>query len=320
MSSRVCVECAGQTQAVCGADNIFELLLPQPSVTAPIGTLTIQGVDTVLSFGGQDPIQVSSLAAGRRALSLEGVPATQLAGRTGLAWVVTDSIIWPCRVQSVSVIDQTHSTVTLADALPAALPTGVSAYLYWGYWAATLPVRQAPVGGCLMRVTYSPVARIGQPEATLTYLLAYVHQIFDTGLTAPQLRAFFGGSPAAPSDDAGLEPAISAGLDDLVRELRVRLAERHLTEQDIPAPSALLPAHRLFAAAHLYALTDRDKHDSLRSEARYAVDDTLRHLWIDVDGSGTPTPPDTINITGLRSRDFAFARPKRKVNRWEPWR
>lgn len=319
MSSRVCVECAGQTQAVCGVDNIFELLLPQPSTTPPTGTITIQGVDTVLTFSGQDPILVASLAAGRRALALEGVPTTQLAGRTGLAWVVTDSVIWPCRVQSVSVIDSTHSTVTLADALPAALPTGVTAYLYWGYWAATLPVRQSPVGGCLMRVIYSPVARIGQPEATLTYLLAYVHQIFDTGLTAPQLRAFFGGSPAAPSDDAGLEPAISAGLDDLVRELRVRLAERRLTEQDIPAPSALLPAHRLFAAAHLYALTDREKHDSLRSEARYAVDDALRHLWIDVDGSGTPTPPDTTNITGLRSRDFVWAHPAPKRSKWTPW-
>ena len=312
MSSRVCVECAGQTQAVCGVDNVFELLLPQPSTSAPVGTITIGGVDTALTFTGQEPITISSMVAGRRALVLSGVPTLQLAGRNGLAWVVTDSICWPCRVQSVSLLEQNTAQVTLADALPAALPSGVTAKLYFGYWASNLPSRSTPIGGCLIRVTYEPVARIGQPEATLTYLVAYVHQIFDTGLTAPQLRSFFGGSPAAPSEDAGLEPAIAAGLDDLVRELRVRLAERHLTEQDIPAPSALLPAHRLFAAAHLYALTDRDKHDSLRAEARYAVDDTLRHLWIDVDGSGTPTPPDTLNITGLRSRDFAFKLPRKR--------
>lgn len=312
MSSRVCVECAGQTQAVCGVDNVFELLLPQPSTSAPVGTITIGGVDTALTFSGQEPIAISSMVAGRRALVLQGVPTLQLAGRNGLAWVVTDSICWPCRVQAVSLLGETQAQVTLADALPAALPSGVTASLYFGYWAAILPSRSTPIGGCLIRVTYEPVARIGQPEATLTYLVAYVHQIFDTGLTAPQLRAYFGGSPAAPSDDAGLEPAIAAGLDDLVRELRVRLAERHLTEQDIPAPSALLPAHRLFAAAHMYALTDRDKHDSLRAEARYAVDDTLRHLWIDVDGSGTPTPPDTLNITGLRSRDFAFKLPRKR--------
>lgn len=308
MASRLCVDSAGQTVAVVGCDNVFELVLPQPSNATPTGTITIRGVDTPLTFTGQEPIEITSLGAGRRSLTLGVAPTVQLAGRTGQAWVVTDSICWSCRVQSYSV-DSSATVATLADPLPAVLPSGVTARLFFSYWAATLPVQQAPVAGCLIRVTYQPVARVGQPDATLTFLAAYVHQIFDTGLTPQNMRAFFNGLPSAPTTDAGLEPAISAGLDDLVAHLRVALADRGLTEADVPAPAALLQAHRLYAAAHVYALTNRDLHDSLFRDARAAADAALRHLWVDVDGSGTPTPPDTENITGLRSKDLAFALP-----------
>lgn len=315
MASRLCVDSAGQTMAVVGCDNVFELVLPQPSLAAPTGAITIRGAEFALTFSGQTPVEITSMGAGRRSLVLASAPTVQLAGRTGQAWVVSDSIVWQCRVQSYSVEGQT-TTATLADPLPAVLPAGVTARLVFGYWAATLPVQQAPVAGCLIRVTYQPVARVGQPDATLTFLAAYVHQIFDTGLTPQNLRAFFNGMPSAPTTDAGLEPAISAGLDDLVQHLRVALAERGLTEADVPAPSALLSAHRLFAAAHVYALTDRDLHDSLYRDALGAADAALRHLWVDVDGSGTPTPPDTENITGKRSADFAFKHPAPKRRWW----
>lgn len=309
MSSRVCVDCAGQTQAVVGVDNLFEVVLPQPSKTNPTGFITINGIDNTLTFEGQAPVQITATGAGRRSLTLASAPTRALAGRQGMAWVVSDSIVWPCRVQSY----QTTADVTdviLAEALPATIPTGATAYLHFGYWAATLPEQTEPVSGCLIKVHYSPVARVGDPDAGLTFLAAYVRQIFETGLTAPQLREYLAGSPSAPTSDAGLEPAISAGLDDLVRHIRTVLAQDHLTEADIPAPSALRDAHRLFACAQIYAVTNRDLHDSLRTEARYAADDALRFLWIDRDGTGKPSKSDTMNITGLRGNDFRAANPR----------
>lgn len=325
MTSRVCVDCAGQTQIVVGQDNIFEIILPQPSTTVPTGTITIKGTDTALVFEGQPPVEITTSEPGRRSLILAAAPTRYLAGRQGIAWVVSGSITWACRVMSY---DHDVSTDTvranLAEALPAALPTGATAYLHYGYWAAALPVRQDPVAGCLIKVGYSPVSRVGDPAAGLTFLAAYVRQIFETGLTAQMLRDYIAGAPSAPSSDAGLEPAISAGLDDLVRHIRTALAQDHLTEADIPAPSALRDAHRLFALAHLYAVTNRELHDSLRSEARYAADDALRYLWVDRDGTGKPSPSDTMNITGLRSRDFSFAHPSHRLRlkgwrMWEPW-
>lgn len=323
MSSRVCVTCAGQTQAVIGQVNIFEVILTQPSLTAPTGDLQIGEQSVELTFDGQAPISITGMGAGRRSLSLQSAPTRALAGRQGTAWVVSDSIVWPCQVVSYDLTTE-GTTVNLAEALPYALPTG-TAQLVWGYYAATLPVRQSPVGGCLLRVTYQPVARVGQPDATLVYKLRYVRQIFDTGLTAQDLRAALSGGPSVPSSDAGLEPAVSGGLDDLVRYLRTELAEHGLDETDIPAPRELIDAHRLFACAKFYQVTNRELHDAFWSDARYCASDTLRHLWVDINQDGRPDVGDTDNITGKRSKDFRYALPKgpRLFGRWGhtrwPW-
>ena len=317
MASRVCVDCAGQTQAVIGVDNIFEVVLPQPSLAAPSGTITIANVDYPLSFEGQAPIIISEMGAGRRSLTLGSAPSNPLAGRQGTAWVVTDSVVWPCQIVS---IDTSGGTVaTLATALPYALPEGAEAKLVFGYYAATLPRREQPVARCPIRVTYTPVARVGQPVATLEYLCRYVRQIFETGLTCQQLRAFLSGGPSVPSSDAGLEPAVSAGLDDLVRYIRTELAEKGLDETDVPAPRALRDAHQLFAAAHVYAVTNRELHDAFWQDARYSAGDTLRHLWVDVNQDGVYDGPDTNNITGKRSQDFRFAFPKGIRHNRLPW-
>lgn len=323
MASRVCVDCAGQTQAVIGVDNIFEVVLPQPALTAPSGVITISHVDYDLTFEGQAPITISGMGSGRRSLTLSSAPTNPLAGRQGTAWVVTDSVIWPCQIVSIDT-NSGGTVATLATALPYALPEGAGAQLVFGYYAATLPVRDAPVARCPIRVTYTPVARVGQPVATLEYLCRYVRQIFETGLTCQQLRAFLSGGPSVPSSDAGLEPAVSAGLDDLVRYIRTELAEKGLDETDVPAPRALRDAHQLFAASHVYAVTNRELHDAFWQDARYSAGDTLRHLWVDVNQDGVYDGPDTNNITGKRSQDFRFALPKPRLSgrwghtRW-PW-
>lgn len=306
-ASRVCVDCAGQTQAVIGCDNLFEVILTRPALSAPTGSIKIKGTSYALEFLGQAPIEITSLKPGRRALVLRDAPTRPLAGRQGAASVVTDSFEWPCQIQSYSVSGGI-TTATLADALQQELPAGTTAQLVFRYWAAVLPRQTAPVKGCKIDVVYSPVSRVGEPETTITFDAAYVRQLFETGFTAQHLREFLG-SPSSPTADAGLEPAVAAGLNDLVRHLRVELAERGLTEADIPAASALFDAHRLYAAAAVYAVTNRDLHDSLRSEARYAADDALRHLWIDLDPDGNQGAHDTLNITGLRSKDFSYRLP-----------
>lgn len=313
MASRVCVDCAGQTQAVVGIENIFEVILPQPALAAPTGTITISNAESQLVFSGQAPLAITASGPGRRSLELSSAPTNPLAGRQGTAWVVSDSIVWPCQVVSFET-SSAGTVANLAAALPYALPAGVSAQLVFGYYAAVLPVRNAPVARCPIRVTYQPVARVGQPVATLEFQCRYVRQIFETGLTCQQLRAFLSGGPSVPSSDAGLEPAVSAGLDDLVRFIRTELSEKGLDETDVPAPRALRDAHQLFAAAHVYAVTNRELHDAFWTDARYSAGDTLRHLWVDKNGDGRWDAGDTDNITGKRSRDFRFELPRPKFN------
>lgn len=315
MASRVCVDCAGQTQAVVGIENIFEVVLPQPALAAPSGVISIKNVETPLVFSGQAPIAVTASGPGRRSLELSAAPLNPLAGRQGTAWVVSDSIVWPCQVVSFETA-ASGAVANLATALPYALPVGVSAQLVFGYYAATLPTRETPVNRCQIRVTYQPVARVGQPVATLEFVCRYVRQIFETGLTCQQLRAFLSGGPSVPSSDAGLEPAVSAGLDDLVRFIRTELSEKGLDETDVPAPRALRDAHQLFAAAHVYAVTNRELHDAFWTDARYSAGDTLRHLWIDKNKDGKFDAGDTDNITGRRSQDFRFSLPKPKRKFW----
>ena len=316
MSSQVCAKCAGEFHAVIGAENIFGIEIEQPSLAAPTGSIKFPGEDAVeLTFTGQAPIAISSLGSGRRSLVLGAAPTLPLAGAQGQASIVSTgtSSSWPCTVSAYSTTDNV-TTALLAAAIERELPAGATSQLVFRYWAATLPILADPKSG-IITLRYAPVTPIGEPEIVRKFTVKYVRQLFATGLTASDLRAFLSGGPSAPTSDAGLEPKIEEGLSELVRHLRVELSERGLDETAIPAPSALLDAHRYYAAACLYKVIDPDLSSSLFAQGRYAADDTLRNLWVDVDGTGTPTPPDTRNITGIRSHDFSFRIPKRMTKR-----
>ena len=312
MSSQVCAKLAGEFHAVISAENIFGIEIEQPSLSAPTGSIKFPGEEPVeLSFTGQSPIQISSLGSGRRSLVLAAAPELPLAGVQGQASIVStgSSASWPCTISAYSTTAQV-TTALLASAIERELPAGATSQLVFRYWAAALPVIGEPKSA-IITLRYTPVAPIGDPEIVRKFTVKYVRQLFATGLTASDLRAFLSGGPSAPTSDAGLEPKIEEGLSELVRHLRVELSQRGLNETAIPAPSALLDAHRYYAAACLYKVIDQDLASSLFTQARYAADDTLRNLWVDIDGSGTPTRLDTKNITGLRSKDFAFKNPKR---------
>lgn len=312
MSSQICAKCAGEFHAVIDAENIFGIEIEQPSLLAPTGSIKFPDEDPIeLTFSGQAPIVISSLGSGRRSLVLGAAPTLPLAGAQGQASIVSTgtSSSWPCTVSAYSTTGQV-TTALLAAAIERELPAGATSQLVFRYWASTLPVIGEPKSA-IVTLRYVPVSPIGEPEIVRKFTVKYVRQLFATGLTPGDLRAFLSGGPSAPTSDAGLEPKIEEGLSELVRHLRVELSQRGLDETAIPAPSALLDSHRYYAAACLYKVIDPDLSSSLFAQGRYAADDTLRNLWVDVDGSGTPTPPDTKNITGLRSKDFSFKNPKR---------
>lgn len=321
MAGISCVLSAGQVKAIAGEDkdNIFELTLPEPVENPPVGEITIEGVPTSLAFVGADPVKILGLVDGRRKLVLESLPTPRLAGKHGSAFVVSDSICWSTRVISYSTEGDANNPVyyaILSEALPLALPTGEEVKLFLSYYAATLPTVTSPTRNCLLRIEYEPFAKIGSLVQTLTYLVNYVYQIFTTGLTIEDVRSYFQGLGAQPSQDAGFEPAIIAGEDALIDFLREQLAEKGLTEDDIPATTSLRQAHRLFAAAHVFMLSNEQLFISLTNQAKQSAKAALRRAWLNENQDGVLKEEDVGQVGGNRSKDFSFSRGVRKT----PWR
>lgn len=309
MAGNYCVTAAGQTKAKVGESNVFELSLPEPVATAPSGSITLGDTTTQLSFAGCSPVAVSSLIDGRRRLALGGEPSPMLSGTQGQAWVVSASICWGCVVQAYSKQGSVYYA-HLADPLPAELPSGETCYLYLGYWCAELPVSSTPIKNCLLTVMYSPVRQLGTQSRTLTYLVDYVHQVFATGCTEEDLRRRMYSLNSQPSSDAGFSPAMHAGEDDLIQELRYQLAEKGLTEDDIPASSTLRMAHELYAASQMFRVSHPEIYAELQAQAKHSVEVALRNIWIDSNHNGKPDEPPE-NLDGPRGRDLSFGYRRR---------
>lgn len=309
MAGNYCVQAAGQTKARVGVENVFELVLPEPVTTAPTGTITIGGTTTALVFSGCAAVEVQELIDGRRVLVLSSDPSPRLSGTQGQAWLVSSSIQWGCTVQSFAKSGQSYRA-QLADPLPADIPSGERCYLYFGYWCAALPVQAHGVRNCLLSVEYAPVRQLGQQVRSLSYLVDYVAQVFSTGLTEEDLRRRMYTLNAAPSNDAGYSPAMQAGEDDLIQELRYQLAEKNLTEDDVPATSTLRTAHELYAASQMFRVSAPDTYAELQAQAKHAVEVALRNIWLDANRDGAPDE-EPQNLDGPRGRDLSFGRRRR---------
>lgn len=299
MAGNYCVSAAGQVKARLGGANIFEVLLPAPVSTPPTGTITIDGTSSPLTFTGQEALSISALSDGRRRLQLASAPTTKLAGKHGAAWVVTDSVCWPCQVASFAADGSQHYAI-LAEPLAAELPTGETARLFFAYHTAELPVvsEAKPVRDCLLVVDYA--------DRSLTYLVDYVHQVFCTGVTEQDLRRYYYTLSSSPAADAGFSPALQAGEDDLIGELRLQLADRGLTEDDIPASGMLRQAHLLYSAAHMFRLSDAETYRSLAEQAQANVQACLRRLWVDENGDGKPSGQEKQVVERTHGADLRF--------------
>ena len=285
MSGNYCVASAGQYKARLGVTPLFEINLPDPCPDPPTGSIIIGGEETALTWQGAAPVAVSSLSDGRRRLALANYPPEAFAGRHGAASLVTASIAWPCNVIAY---DSTSKAAILAEPLPFELPEGETAYLVFRYVFCELPVRSEPVRECLLHINYTPYPSAQRSQGGLTFLVAYVRQIFSTGVTETDLRAYYYTLSSQPAQDAGFALALQGGEDELVTELRAQLMNRGLCEDDVPAAASLRQAHLLYSAACMFRISDPDTFDRLIAQAKRATQIELRRIWVDDDNNGKP--------------------------------
>lgn len=306
MKNNLCIQSHGQSKALVGADiaNIFEFIAPIPLAQAPEGVLTMDGVDQPVTFVGEEPITITALTDGRRRLSLESAPTLALTASRGAAFVVSDSICWPCSIQKFST-EGTQTVAYLTDSLPASLPQGETCMLYFCYYSGTLPVCDYASGPHRLDVTYSALERFGGNDVKQLYFIQYVHQIFSTGLTESDVRAYFKSNIPNASLDAGVSSALVASEDWLVDRIRYELRETGQTEDDILAPQNFRRAQLLYAAAHSFLLTDSARFEALKKEANFAFKSAASAVFIDRDHDGTPEPKDPTAL-GKHTHDVGY--------------
>lgn len=306
MKNNLCVQSHGQNKALVGADvaNVFEFIAPIPLGSAPTGTLDLYGEEQAITFSGESPIKIDALTDGRRKLKLDTAPLSAMAGGRGAAFVVSSQINWPCQVQKFSTEGETVYAY-LSDALPASLPAGETCYLYFAYYSAALPASEYPSGPHKLEVAYSALPQFGGNDETQLYFIVYVHQIFSTGLSETDLRAYFKGFNPNPSFDAGIPSALLASEDWLIERLRLELRETGQTEDDVLAPQAFRRAQLLYAAAHAFLLTDTTKFESLRKEANYAFRAACSQVFIDHDHDGNADQAEAVTL-GKAKLDVRF--------------
>lgn len=315
MSGNYCITSAGQYKARLGVTCIFELNLPDPCPDAPTGEIIIGDTAHELTWHSSTPVAVSGLSDGRRRLLISAVPQDALAGRHGAASLVTASISWPCTVISYDA-SQTGAAAILAEPLPAELPPGETAYLVYRYCYTELPIVAEPTRDCLLSVEYTPYTSAQHSAGGLRYLVSYVRQIFTTGVTETDLRAYYYTLSSQPAQDAGFAVALQAGEDELVMELRQQLMDRGLCEDDIPAAASLRQAHLLYAAACMFRISDPDTYDRLSSQARKAAQVELRRIWVDDNKDGIPTESRPLADRSSDCSVFTSCRRCGRRGRW----
>lgn len=319
MRTNFCSSTHAQSKALIGADveNVFDFSAPLPLASAPVGRLIDGATVTELPFFGASPSTVTALTDGRRRLEIEGTPPDGLTGAHGEAYIVTDTVCWACTILRYSQIDQTHWSAYLVDALPAQLPAGESCKLYYAYHYTVLPSRLTvtPVDDPLrFEVTYTALEQFGGGDESQIFYLRYVRQIFNTGLTAQELRtAWADFLPSSPTESS-INAALSYSEDKLVALLRKELRETDLTEDDVMAPQSFRVCQRLYAYAHMLITTDQSKSDWLSKQAFYEFTDALARVNLPRAGHPLQADPQPIGKT-KRDVQFNFG-PPRGLRRW----
>lgn len=317
MKSNLCVSSHGQSKALCGADvdNVFEFVAPIPLASAPVGELDLFGERQQLTFTGESRIEIVALTDGRRKLTLRTAPSLALCGSRGAAFVVSSQIQWSCLIQKFSKEGETVYAY-LNEALPATLPAGETCYLYFCYYSTQLPPSEGASGPHRFEVTYTSLPQFGNNDEAQLFFVVYVYQIFSTGLTEADVRAYFKGFNPAPSVEAGIPAALIASEDWIVERIRLELRETSQTEDDILAPQSFRRAQLLYAAAHAFLLTDSNRFELLRKEAFGAFKAACAQVFLDRDHDGTAEATESVTIGKAKSDCSFFMAPRRRRLRW----
>jgi len=301
----------GDLKARVGVDNTVEWSCPDPvdpaGGGAPVMVVHLASGPVSVALTSSGAITLVSLTDGRRLLTYSGTdPLAGWGGRQGEAWIVTGSVQYPVRVKE---IDRTAKTIRLAEPLGSALPGDDPGSLVPSYYQGE--VLAADVTASLARNVRWTISweadwtsgGEGVPRQE-TGLLQIVSQPFGTGVGATDLGAYMRtvGPASGPSEEAW-ESAVEMGEAELILWLREQLAERDLTEDDVPAPQVLRLPHLMFSASSALMISDPDTSATLRLRAQELSALAVRRLWIDSDQDGEVDAGEVQQLGGDRSRD-----------------
>jgi hypothetical protein len=316
-----CPRVSGDVKARVGVDNVFEFVAPGPlliDLTHKV-TLTIHlaGGPVVLDMLAAQPELVDGttpLSDDRQTIFMAGLSWASRygwAGRNGEGWLVG-----PNGAVSLRLADGIDGTVAadgarLFSPLPWSVALDSTSVVQLSYCQAVLPaltVCATKTRDVLWTVDYwirhgtnTDLAAQRQQESGLLQVVA---QPFGTGVSAADVPRYLRSIGAAPSTELGYEMQLQAAEEELVLWLRSHLAERGLTEDDVPAPQSLRLPHLMLTGAHILAVPDGDTSDRLRARAVELAEMAMRRIWLDQNQDGAVDPDEVQQTGGRRSADW----------------
>jgi hypothetical protein len=314
----------GDVKARVGTDTVFEWVSHEPLVDSEGATLTVylpSGPVTV-ALDVQPVEVVTALSVDRRTLTLDAAGTTVDGGmgRNGEAWLLTATQALPIRI-----VDSTGAMLTMAEALPRSVVIDASASVQMSRCEGVLPaltICAAVARDVRWTVDYAVRYGTGTGLALMakreTGILQVVHQPFETGVAPQDVARYLRSIGQAPSSEQGWDIALSAGEEDLILYLRSELAERGLTEDDVPAPQSLRPAHLALTGAYILIATDTDTSTSLRERGYELARQALQRVWLDSDRDGEADEAP-VQVGGSRARDFRAPSRSGTTRRFTVW-
>lgn len=296
------------------ASQVFEWHSTRPALTTPAPALRIDGAAVTPVALAPTALTIASVRDGRRELVTNAgtAPPAGLSGFRGKAWLLSTSDAHEVRVTSW----------TAGSAGPPIVPTVLriseplawepvlgTATLVWACYQWVIPTAVVATRRQNILWTVDYQTRLGSGLTAEPHresgLLQVVHQPFSTGVTSRDvsegLRSI---GASAGADQEGWGAQLADSEEFIIAWLRSQLADRGLTEDDVPAPQSLRRAHVCLAGAQALLLTDPEASATLEEKGREALKLAMDRIWLDLDHDGQPDDGEVLQTGGPRRNDF----------------